>query len=152
MNNEEKEQHERERLEALAQLENWMEMPMVALGFVWLALLVFELTRGLHPVLVILSLVIWGGVFIVDFALKFILAPHKPRYLAHNWLTAIALFVPALRVFRIFGHCAPHARRAMRCAASASCASSPRSIAVWARWAAPCAGAASATQWRSRSS
>lgn len=110
MNNNEKKRHERERLEALAQLETWMEMPMVVLGFIWLVLLVLELTRGLHPALAALSLLIWA-VFIVDFALEFILAPRKLRYLARNWLTAIALFIPALRVFRIF-----RALRALRAA------------------------------------
>lgn len=108
--NDDKQQDERERLAALAQLEDWMEMPMVVLGFVWLLLLVLELTRGLHPVLATLSLLIWA-VFIIDFALKFVLAPHKLRYLGRNWLTAIALFVPALRVFRIF-----RAVRALRAA------------------------------------
>lgn len=101
MKNVEKEQRARERLEALAQLEDWMEMPMVVLGFIWLVLLVLELTRGLHPVLAAMSFVIWGA-FIVDFLLEFILAPRKLRYLARNWLTTLALFVPALRVFRIF--------------------------------------------------
>lgn len=100
MKNEEKEQ-ERERLDALAQLEDWLEMPMVVLAFVWLVLLVLELTRGLHPALAAMSIAIWGA-FIVDFTLKLMLAPHKLRYLARNWLTALALFVPALRMFRIF--------------------------------------------------
>jgi len=44
--------------------------------------------------------VIWI-IFILDFALKFILAPDKIGYLKSNWLTAIALLLPALRVFRI---------------------------------------------------
>ncbi|MFP5261574.1 MAG: ion transporter [Blastocatellia bacterium] len=40
-------------------------------------------------------------VFIIDFAVKFTLVPHKLTYLKQNWLTAITLLVPALRVFRI---------------------------------------------------
>ena len=35
---------ERERKEILAQLEDWLETPMLVLGFAWLALLVVELT------------------------------------------------------------------------------------------------------------
>lgn len=89
-----------ERSEVLRQLEDWLETPMLALGFVWLALLVIELTWGLSPFLETIGTVIWI-IFIIDFAVKFTLAPHKLAYLKSNWLTAIALAVPALRVFRI---------------------------------------------------
>lgn len=74
---------------------------MLVLGFAWLALLVLELTRGLSPFLEAVGTVIWI-IFILDFALKFILAPQKLDYLKSNWLGAVALLVPALRVFRIF--------------------------------------------------
>ena len=89
-----------ERSEVLQQLEDWLETPMLVLGFVWLALLVIELTWGLRPFLETIGTVIWM-IFIIDFAVKFTLAPHKLTYLKRNWLTAIALAVPALRVFRI---------------------------------------------------
>ncbi|HXG65982.1 MAG TPA: ion transporter [Blastocatellia bacterium] len=89
-----------ERSEILQQLEDWLETPMLALGFAWLALLVIELIWGLSPFLETASTVIWV-IFIVDFALRFILAPHKLAYLKKNWLTAISLLLPALRVFRI---------------------------------------------------
>jgi voltage-gated potassium channel len=90
-----------ERRELLGRLEDWLETPMLVLGFVWLALLVLEFTRGLPPGLEVAGTVIWV-VFILDFALKFALAPDKTDYLKANWLTALALAVPALRVFRIF--------------------------------------------------
>jgi len=90
-----------ERRELLARLEDWLETPMLVLGFMWLALLLIEFIWGLNPLLETIGYVIWG-VFILDFALKYILAPHKLTYLKGNWLTAIALVVPALRVFRIF--------------------------------------------------
>jgi voltage-gated potassium channel len=90
-----------ERWQALRQLEDWLETPMLVLGFIWLALLVVELARGLSPLLEIIGIVIWI-IFILDFALRFLLAPDKTDYLKGNWLTAIALLVPALRVFRIF--------------------------------------------------
>lgn len=92
---------ERERQEALAQLEDWLETPMLVLGFAWLALLVVELTSGLSPLLETAGIVIWV-IFILDFVLKFTLAPHKLSYLKSNWLTAISLAAPALRVFRVF--------------------------------------------------
>jgi voltage-gated potassium channel len=89
-----------ERRRLLAQLEEWMEVPLVVLGFVWLALLVLELTRGVSPILTTISNIIWG-IFILDFAIKFLLAPEKIPYLRHNWLTVVALVLPALRVFRV---------------------------------------------------
>lgn len=90
---------ERERFEVLQQLEDWMEVPLLFLGFAWLALLIVELTYGLTPSLEMASTVIWI-VFLVDFIAKLILAPHKLVYLRANWLTALALVVPAFRVLR----------------------------------------------------
>jgi len=89
------------RQNLLARLEAWLETPMLVLGFVWLALLVYEFIWSLSPVLEFAGTVIWI-IFIVDFALKFTLAPDKTDYLKSNWLTALSLVVPALRVFRIF--------------------------------------------------
>jgi voltage-gated potassium channel len=91
---------DKERWEVLAQLEDWLETPMVIMGFAWLALLVIEFTSGLSPFLKVVGVIIWI-IFILDFLLKFILAPEKLVYLKDNWLTVIALAVPALRVFRI---------------------------------------------------
>jgi voltage-gated potassium channel len=90
----------RERWRLLYRLERWLELPMVALGFGWLVLLVLELTGGLSRSLERLSLAIWG-VFVLDFTLRLFLAPEKTAYLRRNWLTGIALAVPALRVVRL---------------------------------------------------
>ncbi len=89
-----------ERYEILTRLEDWLEMPMLVLGFVWLALLIAEFIWSLSPFLEWLGLAIWG-IFILDFLLKFTLAPEKLHYLKKNWLTLLALILPALRVFRI---------------------------------------------------
>lgn len=90
-----------ERKSLVERLEDWLETPMLILGFVWLALLVYELVWNLSPALELVGTIVWM-VFILDFALKFTLAPDKTDYLKINWLTALALVVPALRVFRIF--------------------------------------------------
>ncbi|HEX8195176.1 MAG TPA: ion transporter [Pyrinomonadaceae bacterium] len=90
----------RERLEILEQLERWLETPLLVLSFVWLALFIVEQIYGLTPLLDAANTTIWI-IFIVDFAVKFTLAPQKIVYLKTNWLTAIALALPALRVFRI---------------------------------------------------
>ena len=89
-----------DRMVALAGLEAWIETPMLLLGFVWLGLLVLELTRGLSAVMTTLSTIIWV-IFILEFALRFTLAPDKSSYLRQNWLAALSLLVPALRVLRI---------------------------------------------------
>lgn len=80
-------------------IDRILEGPMAVLGFVWLALLLVELTRGLTPALQFASVVIWV-IFILDFLLKLVLAPQKLRFLKKNWLTAISLFIPALRIVR----------------------------------------------------
>jgi voltage-gated potassium channel len=91
---------ESERKKLLNTVERLLEGPMVFLGFLWLVLLVIELIWGLSPFLEDLSVTIWI-IFIIDFLLKFILAPGKIRFLKRNSLTAISLVIPALRVFRL---------------------------------------------------
>ncbi len=90
----------KERSNLLKSVEALLEGPMIFLGFVWLVLLVVELIWGLPKVLEYLSLTIWI-VFIIDFVIKIILAPDKIAFFKTNWLTAISLIIPALRVFRI---------------------------------------------------
>ncbi len=95
-----KQEVDNERSEILNRLENWLETPMIVLGFMWLALLIVELRWGLNPLLEMLGTVIWVT-FILDFVLRLVIAPHKLTYLKSNWLTAIALIVPAFRILRI---------------------------------------------------
>lgn len=91
---------ERERWQLLRQLERMLEMPLIVLGFVWLALLVFELTGQTSATWERVSTGIWA-LFVIDFTLKLMLAPAKRAFLRQNWLAAISLAIPALRVFRI---------------------------------------------------
>lgn len=90
-----------ERLAILHQLEDWLEMPMLVLSFIWLALFVAEVTWGVSPLLEAAGTFIWV-IFWIDFGVKFILAPAKMDYLRSNWLTALALILPAFRVLRAF--------------------------------------------------
>jgi voltage-gated potassium channel len=96
-----KEALERERYELLQRLEDWLETPMLILAFAWLALLVVELIWGESLSFEIIGTIIWV-VFILNFAVEFVLAPHKVAYLKSNWLPAISLLIPALRIFRVF--------------------------------------------------
>lgn len=90
----------RRRWTRLRRIEGWLELPMVVLGLAWLLILVLELTRGVRPWLQTAATVIWI-IFIVEFLMRLVLAPRKLGYLKSNWLTAIALAVPALRIFRV---------------------------------------------------
>jgi voltage-gated potassium channel len=90
-----------ERKKLLVSIERLLEGPMIFLGFVWLVLLIVELIWGLSKPLDYLSLSIWF-IFIVDFVIKLIIAPGKLIFLKKNWLTAVSLLIPALRIFRIF--------------------------------------------------
>ena len=89
------------RHELLDRVIALVDGPMTVLGFVWLALLVAELTVGLSAFWSSVGTVIWVA-FVVFFALQFVVAPRKLDFLKANVLTAISLFLPALRVFRIF--------------------------------------------------
>ena len=94
-------QIKRERKKLIATIERLLEGPMILLGFVWLILLIVDLIWGLPRLLDYLSMAIWV-IFIIDFVVKFFLAPEKIDYLRKNVLTAISLIIPALRLFRIF--------------------------------------------------
>lgn len=91
-------QHERWSL--LEQINTLTDKPMIALSFVWLGLLILDFTQGLSPVLQLMSNGIWA-LFVLDFAIEITIAPHKLSYLKRNWLTAISLLLPAVRVLRI---------------------------------------------------
>lgn len=100
LNSSDKQALEEERNQILQQLEDWLETPMLVLGFVWLGLFIIELIWGASPLLDIASNTIWI-IFILDFLVKFAVAPHKRYYLQRNWLTAISLLLPALRTLRV---------------------------------------------------
>lgn len=73
---------------------------MMVLGIIWLGLLVAELVAGIPSWLQHVGTGIWG-IFVADFVFRLWLAPDRSDYIRRNWLTLVALLVPALRVFRI---------------------------------------------------
>lgn len=103
MSSEVQKQETRERREqyaVLRQVEDWLEMPMFVLSLVWAALLVIELAVGLGSWLQGTVTAIWAA-FVGEFLLKFTIAPNRFRFLRKNWLSVLALMLPALRVFRV---------------------------------------------------
>src|SRR5690606_38399528 len=90
----------KERYELLYRIQDFLEGPLVVLGFVWLVLLIIELLWNLNEGLLWLNYAIWA-IFIVDFIIKFTLAPEKSKFLKGNAITIISLIVPAFRIFRL---------------------------------------------------
>ncbi|WP_201861285.1 potassium channel family protein [Microvirga soli] len=88
-----------ERWSVLHDLEDWLQTPMMVLSFVWLLLVIVELVWGTTRSLEVFGTAIWVA-FIGEFAIRFVLAPHKGTFLRRNWLTVIALVVPAARLLR----------------------------------------------------
>lgn len=91
----------KERFGLLHQIDDIFQLPMVVLGFVWIVLVILELIQKDNPFLRRLSTTIWV-IFIVDFLIKFTIAPGKVKFLKKNVLTIISLIVPAFRVFKLF--------------------------------------------------
>ena len=90
----------RERWKLTAHLMRSLERPMLVLSGLWLLLLVLEFTRGLSPWLQTLNNVIWLA-FIAQFVLEFAIAPQKSVYLRKQWVTALSLALPAIRLLRL---------------------------------------------------
>lgn len=88
-----------ERWNVLEDLDDWLRLPMVLLSLVWLLIVVAEMVWGEHELLATFGTAIWV-VFIAEFAVRLLLAPDKLPFLKRNWLTILALAVPALRMFR----------------------------------------------------
>lgn len=90
-----------ERWNALEELDGWLQVPLLVLSFVWLLLVLMELVWGTFDVLETFGTAIWI-VFLIEFAIRLAVAPEKVVFLRRNWLTIIALVVPAFRLFRAF--------------------------------------------------
>ena len=91
---------DRERWRLLHSLVRALEPIVAALGFLWLALMVVEFTRGLTPTLSFATNAIWT-VFAIDFAIEFVVAPRKLTYLKRHWIVAVSLAIPGLRFLRL---------------------------------------------------
>jgi len=87
------------RWRTLHELDAWLQTPMLLLSLAWLAIVLVELLSGTSQLLETVGTAIWV-IFIAEFALRFSLAPAKGDFLKSNWLTVIALLVPAFRLFR----------------------------------------------------
>lgn len=102
-----------ERFELLDNVQAILEPAMTVLGLVFLVLLFLDYTasgvseRNQGRIDTALQ-VIWA-IFVLDFAVRFIIAPAKLAFLKDNWLGALSLALPFLRPLRVF-----RAARALR--------------------------------------
>lgn len=90
-----------ERWGLLDEINAFMDKPLIALSFAWLVLMILDFTEGLSPALEVTTNIIWG-IFILDFAIELVIAPHRFDYIKKNWLTAISILLPAFRILRLF--------------------------------------------------
>ncbi|MEM5775916.1 MAG: ion transporter [Anaerolineaceae bacterium] len=89
-----------ERDEALEQISALLEPVVLFLSIIWLAQLIIELVWEATPLTQTIFWLIWV-VFVIDFLIRLIIAPHKLDYLRRNWLTILSLFIPAVRILRL---------------------------------------------------
>ncbi|MGN6517741.1 MAG: ion transporter [Rhizomicrobium sp.] len=89
-----------ERSALLHNLTQMTDKAMIALAFVWIGLMIGDFLGKLTPPLVVLNNVIWA-IFGIDFAVKFVVAPHKWDFLKTHWILLISLVLPAFRLLRI---------------------------------------------------
>ena len=92
------------REELRERLDRYLDLPLALASVLLVLLAVIELSGELSEPwegrLAILGWVLWG-LFFVEFAVKFALAPIKRTYLRRNWLDALVVLVPFLRFLRL---------------------------------------------------
>ena len=92
------------REELRARLDRYLDVPLALASLALVLLAVIELSGEVsgpwEARLASLSWVLWG-LFFVEFAAKFALAPVKRRYLREHWLDALIVLLPFLRFLRL---------------------------------------------------
>lgn len=78
---------------------------MAALGLLFVVVVLAQPAAkaggGLRTALVVASIVLWA-VFVVEFALRTVIAPSAAAFLRRNWWQVLFLVVPALSMLRVF--------------------------------------------------
>jgi voltage-gated potassium channel len=88
------------RYRALRRFQAALEVPMIVLAFAWLAIFVAEAVSGEARWMASASWLIWAC-FLVEYGVGLLLAGNKATYVRRNWLKAVALLAPALRILRV---------------------------------------------------
>lgn len=95
-----------ERREELRErIDRYADVPLAIASIVLVLLSVIELTGDVEPPwtgrIAFMIWVLWA-LFVVEFVVKFTLAPVKRRYLRRNWLDLLVVLLPVLRILLVF--------------------------------------------------
>ena len=92
------------REELREKLDRYLDVPLALASLALVLIVVIELTGEVSGLwrgrLATLGWALWG-LFFVEFAVKFALAPVKRHYLREHWLDALIVLLPFLRVLRV---------------------------------------------------
>ena len=72
----------------------------IGLALLWIVLTIVELLGDLTPALEVALNVIWA-LFVLDFLVKFTVAPKKVVFLRSQWIILLSLLLPAFRLLRV---------------------------------------------------
>ena len=94
-----------ERREELRdKIDRYADIPLAVASIVLVLLTLIELSGELTPVwarrLAVIAWFLWS-LFLIEFVVKFVLAPVKRRYLRRHWLDALVVLIPVLRILRL---------------------------------------------------
>ena len=94
-----------ERRENLREkLDRYLDLPLALASLALVLIAIIQLGGEVEPPwdgrMEVLGWALWG-LFFVEFAVKFVLAPNKRRYVTRRWLDVLVLLVPFLRFLRL---------------------------------------------------
>ena len=85
-------------------LDRYLDLPLALASLVLVLIAIIQLGGEVEPPwdgrMEVLGWSLWG-LFFVEFAAKFVLAPNKRRYVTRRWLDVLVLLVPFLRFLRL---------------------------------------------------
>ncbi len=88
----------------LERLDRYLDLPLSLASLVLVLIAIIQLGGEVEPPwdrrMEALGWALWG-LFLVEFAAKFVLAPNKRRYVTRRWLDVLVLLVPFLRFLRL---------------------------------------------------
>lgn len=85
-------------------LDRYLDLPLALASLALVLIAIIQLGGEVEPPwdgrMEVLGWALWG-LFFVEFAAKFVLAPNKRRYVTRRWLDVLVLLVPFLRFLRL---------------------------------------------------
>ncbi len=88
----------------LERLDRYLDLPLSLASLVLVLIAIIQLGGEVEPPwdrrMEALGWALWG-LFFVEFAAKFVLAPNKRHYVTRRWLDVLVLLVPFLRFLRL---------------------------------------------------